>query len=112
MEHYDGQFSSLIKDRRFWDVGSIVKDVIQGIEVFYQYKEIVQKRKIAVLKYEKAKLKCELSQRLSMEEKSGGRRLLSLPQNMHVHSLIIKQQRKDGRMERIQLHQQAKLGMS
>ncbi|GMY29340.1 hypothetical protein FCV25MIE_24582 [Fagus crenata] len=97
---------------RFWDVSSIVKGVIQGIEVFYQYKEIVQKRKIAVLEYEKAKMKCELSQRLSMEEKSGGRRLLSLPQNMHVHSLIIKQQRIDERMERIQLHQQAKLGMS
>ena len=94
---------------RFRDVSSIVKGVIQGIEVFYQYKEIVQKRKIAVLEYEKAKLKCELSQRLSMEEKSGGR---TLPQYMHVHSLIIKQQRIDERMERIQLHQQAKLGMS
>ena len=95
----------------FWDVASTVYKCIQS---YIHYKEIEQKRKIAVLKYEESKLKREASklqleaklrrellQRLSMEEKSGS---LS-------HSEMIKQQRIEARMERLQLHQQAKLGL-
>uniref|UniRef100_A0A2N9IWX7 Uncharacterized protein n=1 Tax=Fagus sylvatica TaxID=28930 RepID=A0A2N9IWX7_FAGSY len=95
----------------FWDVASTV---YKGIQSYIHYKEIERKRKIAVLKYEESKLKREASklqleaklrrellQRLSMEEKSGS---LS-------HSEMIRQQRIEARMERLQLHQQAKLGL-